>query len=178
MLQNFYRETAHPFVSQMADVLLESGKRASRTNIENALRVFSAQETAANIQAMHSLCDEIIEDRKKHPQPDINDLLNPMLYNTDSVTGQKMDDKLIRHNMVTFLVAGHETTSGTLSLLFYHLLKNPEKYMAAQKEVDEVLGDSPLELKHLPQLTYVKYAIFEALRFMVSHHTDFPQPSI
>ena len=42
--------------------------------------------------------------------------------------------------MVTFLAAGHETTSGTLSFLFYHLLKNPEKLQKAQQEVDQVLG--------------------------------------
>ena len=42
--------------------------------------------------------------------------------------------------MVTFLAAGHETTSGTLSFLFYNLLKNPEKLQKAQQEVDQVLG--------------------------------------
>ena len=63
--------------------------------------------------------------------------------------------------MVTFLVAGHETTSGTLSFLFYHLLKNPDKYMKVQEEVDRVLGGKPLEPKHLGELIYVKFAIYE-----------------
>ena len=44
--------------------------------------------------------------------------------------------------MVTFLVAGHETTSGTLSFLFYNLLKYPETLQKAQQEVDQVLGVS------------------------------------
>ncbi|KAF2730502.1 cytochrome P450 [Polyplosphaeria fusca] len=163
---NFYRENAHPFVTQMADVLLECGKRANRTGIENALRVFSAQENAANIKAMQSLCDEIVADRKKNPQPELNDLLNPMLENTDPVTGEKMSDELIRNNLCTFLVAGHETTSGTLGFLFYHLLKNPDKYMKLQKEVDEVLGDGPFEAKHVSQLPYLKFCIYETLRYM------------
>ena len=42
--------------------------------------------------------------------------------------------------MVTFLAAGHETTSGTLSFLFYNLLKYPETLQKAQQEVDQVLG--------------------------------------
>jgi cytochrome P450/NADPH-cytochrome P450 reductase len=84
----------------------------------------------------------------------------------DKETGAKMTKESIRFNMVTFLVAGHETTSGTLGFLFYHLLKNPEKYHKAQQEVDEVLGDGPLEGKHLSQLVYIKYAIYEALRFL------------
>lgn len=53
-----------------------------------------------------------------------------------------------------------------MGFLFYHLLKNPEKYMKAQREVDEVVGDGPLEAKHLSQLVYIKFAIYEALRFM------------
>lgn len=72
-----------------------------------------------------------------------------------------MTHESVINNMVTFLVAGHETTSGTLSFLFYHLLKNPEKYMAVQEEVDRVLGDKSLEPKHLSELVYVKFAIYE-----------------
>lgn len=40
--------------------------------------------------------------------------------------------------MITFLIAGHETTSGLLSFTWYYLLKNAAAYEAAQKEVDEV----------------------------------------
>jgi cytochrome P450/NADPH-cytochrome P450 reductase len=72
-----------------------------------------------------------------------------------------MTHESVINNMVTFLVAGHETTSGTLSFLFYHLLKNPQKYMAVQEEVDRVLGDKPLEPKHLGELVYIKFAIYE-----------------
>lgn len=38
--------------------------------------------------------------------------------------------------------------------------------MRAQQEVDKVIGDGPLQAKHLSQLVYVKYAIYEALRFL------------
>jgi cytochrome P450/NADPH-cytochrome P450 reductase len=66
---------------------------------------------------------------------------------------------------LTAQIAGHETTSGTLSFLFYHLLKNPNKYHKAQKEVDQVLGDDAITLQHLPKLKYVDACIKEALRF-------------
>lgn len=72
-----------------------------------------------------------------------------------------MSRETVINNMVTFLIAGHETTSGTLSFLFYHLLKNPKKYMAVQEEVDRVIGDKPLEPKHLSQLVYIKFAVYE-----------------
>lgn len=64
------------------------------------------------------------------------------------------------------MVAGHETTSGTLIFLFYHLLKNPEKYLKAQQEVDDVLGDRPIDEKVISRLVYIKFAIYEALRFL------------
>lgn len=51
--------------------------------------------------------------------------------------------------MVTFLVAGHETTSGTLSFLFYNLLKYPETLQKAQQEVDQVLGVCFLPVSHV-----------------------------
>jgi cytochrome P450/NADPH-cytochrome P450 reductase len=163
---NFYSDRAHPFVEEMVEVLVESGRRATRTSIENKLRVFAEAHRQDNVKKMHDLCDQIIAERIAHPQPDAKDLLNPMLEGVDKETGEKMTKESVRYNMVTFLVAGHETTSGTLGFLFYHLLRNPDKYLKAQQEVDAVLGDGPLELKHIPQLTYIKFAIYEALRFL------------
>jgi cytochrome P450/NADPH-cytochrome P450 reductase len=163
---NFYSEHSHPFVEQMGDVLVEAGRRATRLGIENKLRIFSAAKLQDNVKQMHDLCDKIINDRIAHPQPDAKDLLNPMLEGIDKETGEKMTTESVRFNMVTFLVAGHETTSGTLGFLFYHLLKNPEKYLRAQQEVDEVLGDRSIEAKDIPRFVYIKFAIYEALRYM------------
>ena len=163
---NFYSEHSHPFVDQMSDVLVEAGRRGNRLAIENKLRVFSAATLQDNITKMHDLCEEVIADRLANPQPDAQDLLNPMLNGVDKETGEKMTKESVKFNMVTFLVAGHETTSGSLAFLFYHLLKDPEKYLRAQKEVDDLLGDGPLEAQHISKLVYIKYAIYEALRFL------------
>ncbi|KAL0253291.1 hypothetical protein SLS55_010263 [Diplodia seriata] len=161
---NFYAEHMHPFATQMAASLVQAGKRAFRTQMENRLRMWSNKEMQDNIQAMHKLCDELVAERKAHPQPGVNDLLNTMLTVADPVTGEKLDDENIRYQMVTFLIAGHETTSGTLSYLFYNLLKNPEALHRAQQEVDGVLGDSPLTVRHLEKLKYVDACIKETLR--------------
>lgn len=108
---NFYSADAHPFVTQMTDVLMESGKRANRLSIENRLRIFSAAQNLENVKAMHALCDEIIADRQAHPQPEVNDLLNPMLEGKDPQTGEKMTLENVRFNMVTFLVSRLEFVS-------------------------------------------------------------------
>lgn len=101
---DFYRDDVHPFATQMAETLVESGKRASRTWVENHLRIWSAQHTQENINAMWGLCDQLVAERKAYPQPDNRDLLNTMLTATDPETGEKMSDENIRFNMVTFLV--------------------------------------------------------------------------
>ncbi|KAF1981914.1 bifunctional P-450/NADPH-P450 reductase [Aulographum hederae CBS 113979] len=152
------------FATQMAEVLVEAGKRAMRPNIENNLRVWSAKETESKIKDMWKLGDDLVAERRAHPQPENSDLLNTMLYQKDPLTGHMMTDENIRFNLTTFLVAGHETTSGTLAFMWYLLLKDPEKLHKAQKEVDEVLGDNAIELKHLSQLKYVEACIRETLR--------------
>ena len=101
---NFYLDEMHPFATQMSDALLEAGKRANRTGIENQLRYFSEQNYRQNVQAMHKLCDEIVEERIKNPQPQVNDLLNVMLSVADPSTGAKLDPENIRYQMATFLV--------------------------------------------------------------------------
>ncbi|RYC58691.1 hypothetical protein CHU98_g7518 [Xylaria longipes] len=161
---SFYRDEIHPFAQQLAASLIEAGKRANRPAVENYLRVKSAEELQKNIHSMWKLCDELIADRRRNPKPDARDILNTMMNVSDPQTREKLSDENIRFNMVTFLSAGHETTSGTLSFLFYLLLKNPETYHKAQKEVDRVVGDDTLKPEHLPQLKYIEACIREALR--------------
>lgn len=67
-------------------------------------------------------------------------------------------------NMITFLIAGHETTSGLLSFTFYYLLKNPAAYEKAQQEVDTVIGKGPITVDHLSKLPYLNAVLRESLR--------------
>ncbi len=80
-----------------------------------------------------------------------------MLEGRDPQTGEGLDDENIRNQCITFLIAGHETTSGLLSFAIYFLLKNPDVVRRARAEVDEVLGrdaradvraDPPTDLRH------------------------------
>ncbi len=60
-----------------------------------------------------------------------------MINGKDPETGYQLSDENIRYQMVTFLIAGHETTSGLLSFALYYLLKNPQTLQKAQTEVDQ-----------------------------------------
>ncbi|CAK3933249.1 cytochrome P450 [Lecanosticta acicola] len=160
----FYSEDVHPFARQMSEVLLESGKRANRPSWTQALYHSAEQKRQDNVAEMHQLCDQIVADRKAHPQPDNHDLLNTMLNAVDKETGERLSDENIRYQLATFLVAGHETTSATLSFTYYNLLKNPEKFLKAQQQVDEVLGDRVMTVDDIPKLDYLDACVKETLR--------------
>ena len=66
-----------------------------------------------------------------------------MLSGVDKKTGERLDDLNIRYQIITFLIAGHETTSGLLSFAIYALLNNPHVLARAYDEVDRVLGPDP-----------------------------------
>ena len=51
-----------------------------------------------------------------------------------------------------------------MSFLFYHLLTNPPILQQAQREVDEIVGSSPIKVEHLSKLPYITACLREALR--------------
>ena len=98
---------------------------------------------------------------------DHKDLLSCMLTGVDKRTGKKLSDANIVAQCQTFLVAGHETTSGLLSFAIHFLLKHPEVVARAEEEVDRVLGTDTSILPSYQQvqgLTYITQILNETLR--------------
>ena len=94
-------------------------------------------------------------------------MLGAMMTGVDRATGEQLDDVNIRYQINTFLIAGHETTSGLLSCTLYALLKHPEVLKKAYEEVDRVLGPDPgakPTYAQVTQLTYITQVLKEALR--------------
>ncbi|KAK3986871.1 cytochrome P450 [Cladorrhinum sp. PSN332] len=162
----FYSEELIPFAKQLGEVLIETGRRTNRPDIQNALTFLSKKHMMDNIHAMWKVCDDIVADRKANPRPDVDDILNVMLHAVDPVTGKGFTDENIRYQMATFLVAGHDTSAGTMDFLFYNLLQHPEALQKCYAEVDAVLGDKPLKVEDIPKLKYLDAAIKETLRFL------------
>ena len=118
-----------------------------------------------DIEVMRSVAKELIAQRRAQPRDDSEpDLLDRMLMGVDSVTGATLDDDNIVFQMITFLIAGHETTSGLLSFATYFLLRNPEVCAKARSLVDEVVGNGPLTVDQLPKLAYLEQILMETLR--------------
>jgi cytochrome P450/NADPH-cytochrome P450 reductase len=162
---SFYSEKMHPFVGAMVNALQEASRHIRRLPVFNRLMLVTKRNYEHEIDLMNTVASDIIENRRKLPVeqwPD--DLLSVMLNGKDPVTGEGLDDRNITYQMLTFLIAGHETTSGMLSFALYLLLKNPDKLNKARTEVDRVLGNNTPRFEHLNQLTYIDQVLKESLR--------------
>jgi cytochrome P450/NADPH-cytochrome P450 reductase len=162
---SFYQTEMHPFVAAMVGALDEAGKRARRPKVVSTLLVQKAMQFQSDTALMQSVAEDLIAERRRDPDgAGKSDLLNLMLNGVDPVTGEKLDDANIAHQMITFLIAGHETTSGLLSFATYLLLKNPEVMQKARAIVDKVLGDETPRIEHLAELRYIEQVLMESLR--------------
>lgn len=91
---------------------------------------------------MNGLVDDIIRRRRENPaaMAESRDLLSAMLTGVDSVTGGRISDTNARYQAITFLVAGHESTSALLTFTLHLLVQHPQFLARAYEEVDRVLG--------------------------------------
>jgi len=164
---SFYREAEHPFVAAMVRTLGEAQARSRQLPIAKRLRLRGARQMAADSAYMERVVDEIIATRRRDQAGEHHDLLDAMLNGVDRQSGERLPDVNIRAQCITFLIAGHETTSGLLTFAVHFLLKHPEIAARARREVDEVLGtDLGVEptAAQVRKLTYVAQILDETLR--------------
>ncbi|EIT73160.1 cytochrome P450 [Aspergillus oryzae 100-8] len=160
---SFYSEEMHPFVDAMVGMLKTAGDRSRRPGLVNNLPTTENNKYWEDIDYLRNLCKELVDTRKKNPT-DKKDLLNALINGRDPKTGKGMSYDSIIDNMITFLIAGHETTSGLLSFAFYNMLKNPQAYQKAQEEVDRVIGRRRITVEDLQKLPYITAVMRETLR--------------
>ncbi|KAK9415164.1 putative Bifunctional P-450/NADPH-P450 reductase [Seiridium unicorne] len=161
---NFYSEKEHPFVNAMGQFLSESGRRSQRVPLPSFFYRQANEDYENNIKILRETADSVLQERVSNGGGGRRDLLTAMLEGRDSQTGEKLSDSAIINNLITFLIAGHETTSGTLSYAMNELLRNPEAYRKVQQEVDEVIGKAPVTVEHMQKLPYIEAVLREALR--------------
>jgi len=154
----------HPFLQALVRVLDETMGRLTRLAAISRLRVRANRRFDADVAMMHALVDDVIRARRERPAP-ARDLLGLMLDAVDPVTGERLDDANIRYQVMTFLIAGHETTSGLLAFALHLLMAHPGVLARAVDEVDRVLpcARAP-EYDDLERLEVVDRVIKETLR--------------
>ena len=165
---SFYREDYHPFVELLVRSL-ETIMMTRGIPLEGLWLQKRRGVLAEDVAFMNKMVDEIVAERRKNAEAaeGKKDMLRAMMTGVDRATGEQLDDVNIRYQINTFLIAGHETTSGLLSCTLYALLKHPEVLKKAYEEVDRVLGpdiDAKPTYQQVTQLTYITQILKEALR--------------
>ena len=118
-------------------------------------------------RAISDFVNQIIADRRQKRSMSLttsDDLLDLLLSATDD-EGRPFDDQEIKDQALTFVLAGHETTSNLMTWALYVLMTNEKVLQACQDEVDRVLPNGiELTSEHLNQLPVCEAVVQETLR--------------
>lgn len=111
---------------------------------------------------LESIIDELVAVRRRNPDKG-GDLLSALLGARDD-KGAGMTERQLRDQLVTLLLAGHETTAVELTWTWYLLSQTPdvEEKLSAELRT-ELRGRAP-SLSDLPRLTYTSRVLKESMR--------------
>jgi unspecific monooxygenase len=165
---SFERERPHPFVTAMTRTL-RYVTLSTLPRLAPVRRVVagSDRQHRTDIATMERIVDEVLQARRADVGAEEPDLLSLMLHTAHPETGRRLDPVNIRQQVITFVIAGHETTSGALSFVLYYLTQDPQALARAQAEVDALWGDAhdpEPTFTDIAKLRYVRAALDEALR--------------
>ena len=117
------------------------------------------------IKDMHRIADEAIEARRARGPEGVPDLLDLLLEGEDPETKRQMNTAELRDNLLTFIVAGHETTALTLAWALYLCAFDQQVQYRARAELGQVLqGRDAVTGEDVAQLPFIRMIIDEALR--------------
>ncbi len=112
---------------------------------------------------LHADVGRIVAQRRAKPseQPDLLDLL---IAARDPESGRSMSDDEIVANMITFIVAGHETTAVALTWALWLMAKDQESQRRVLAEAQSAAGDGPIVAAQVDKLAFTQQVLQEAMR--------------
>ena len=113
---------------------------------------------------MKQVADTAIEARKARGAKDTPDLLDLLLAGVDPETKKTMNTAELRDNLLTFIVAGHETTALTLAWALYLCAFDQDVQTKARAEIADICDEGPISGDQAMQLSFVRQIIDETLR--------------
>ncbi|MCL4263311.1 MAG: cytochrome P450 [Anaerolineae bacterium] len=151
----------------------EVGALSSKPFAYERLRYVSWWHSTRVIRQNTAVLDNIVqkiitERRQSGAQKD--DLLGMLMAARDEESGEGMDDRQLRDEVMTILLAGHETTAVALSWVFYLLSQHPAVRVRLEQELADVLGNGDggggrvPTVADIPQLPYTTRVIEETMR--------------
>ena len=151
-------------VSKAMNILMRnsSGLRLLLPPVARYLPTPAMIEFRRSVRQLDESVYRIIAARRKD-ESDSGDLLS-MLMRARDEDGGSMSDKQLRDEVMTFLLAGHETTALTLSWTWHLLAQHPEIEAQLHEEMERVLAGRGPEFSDLPKLGFTERVIKESMR--------------
>ena len=135
----------------------------------------------SDLKLLNDVLDDLVDRAKSTRQvEDIEELENrnydevkdpSLLRFLVDMRGADIDNKILRDDLMTMLIAGHETTAAVLTWSLFELVKNPECMAKAREEIDRVVGDRTPNFSDMKDLKYLRLVIAESLRL-------YPEPPL
>ena len=93
-----------------------------------------------------------------------NDILSTLLHTIDPDTNERFGFKEIVDQVAMLFLAGHETSASALSWTFYLLSEHPDIQQQAYQEIQDMVGQRPLQKEDIKKLTFITAIFRESLR--------------
>ena len=176
--------TDDPVISAVYTVLREAEHRSIAIfpywNFPGASLVVPRQRAAASallviettLNKLISECKMMVEAADEEFVEEYLNRGDPSILRFLIASGDKVSSKQLRDDLMTLLIAGHETSAAVLTWTFYLLARHPEAARRVREEVDAVLGDrTPQGAADLKELRFTTRVINESMRL-------YPQPPV
>jgi cytochrome P450 len=108
--------------------------------------------------------DQLVDERLANPRVDGDDVLTRLIASSREESDRRVGERRMRDELVTLLLAGHETTASTLGWTLHLLDEHPDVLARLRAEVVEVLGDRQPGYADLEKLKYTSMVLQEAMR--------------
>ena len=115
-------------------------------------------------QEQQQVVDQLVAGRAGRPGGPADDVLSRLIASTSHEADAQVGQQRMRDELVTLLLAGHETTASTLSWTFYLIDRHPEVWKRLHAEAASVLEDRLPRYEDLARLTYTSMVIEEVMR--------------
>jgi cytochrome P450 len=136
--------------------------------VASLVRMPSWMPTPANarfkraLAVMDGMVQRIIDEHRRGKPKD--DVLSMLMAARDEDTKDSMSDRQLRDEILTIVLAGHETTANLLAWTLFLLSKHPDVERRVHREVTDVVGDRAPTLADLPKLAFTTHVLEESMR--------------
>lgn len=155
-----------PDISDALEIIMQRSENAFVDVVPRWLPTPSNHQFRDAVSRVETIVSTIIEKRRQNPGTDVVSAL----LASENGTAQLSDDE-ISDQVMTLLLAGHETTALALTFTLYLLAQYPAVERQLRSEVETVLDGKPPSMADLSDLTYTERVVKEAMRVYPPVHT-------